>query len=114
MLVDERVGVLTEESDMPDEMQKTEALGARLNRLIQAKKLNELSCRQWRERLQKHGQAHSEATISRDLRWDTQKIPIQRLELWAKAIGVPLKQLVDKKDLADQMRQPKPPSQEVV
>ena len=99
---------------MPEEMQKSETVGARLKRLIQAKKLDKLSYREWRERLQKHGQPPSEATISRDLRWDTQKIPIQRLELWAKAIGIPIKQLVNREELADQMRQPKPPKQEVV
>jgi hypothetical protein len=99
---------------MPEEMQKAEAVGARLRQLIQAKKLEEYSCRQWRERLQKFGEAPSEATISRDLRWDTQKIPIQRLQLWAKAIGVPVKQLVSAEQLARQMLQPKQLSEKIV
>lgn len=99
---------------MPEEMQKSETVGARLKRIIQAKKLNELSCREWGQRLQAYGHAPSEATISRDLRWDTQKIPMQRLGQWAKVLDVPLKQLVNKQELDDQIRQPKPPSQEVV
>jgi len=99
---------------MPEEMQKPETVGARLKRLIQTKKLEELSYRQWRERLQKHGQAPSQSTISRDLQWDTQKIPPQRLELYAKVIGVSVKQLVSREELERQMLQPKLPSQNLV
>jgi hypothetical protein len=101
-------------SDMPEETQKQQPVGARLKQLITGKNLGNLTCREWRQRLQKFGKAPSQATISRDLQWDNEEIPVHRAAMWAKAIGVPLNRLVDKKELNSQMHQPTPPDEKVV